>query len=123
MASSTQDSPKMTLASVTTVPVVELPVQGGRSRRTWLVRWLLAGGAVAVLAVATLAMLPHLTGFANSETASNALTAPITRSNLAVTVTENGDVESASNIDVKCRIPGGSTIVWIIKDGTTVSEG
>jgi multidrug efflux pump subunit AcrA (membrane-fusion protein) len=42
---------------------------------------------------------------------------------LLVTVTEDGNVESASNVDVKCQVAGGSAILWIVADGTEVAAG
>ncbi|MCH2212700.1 MAG: HlyD family efflux transporter periplasmic adaptor subunit [Fuerstiella sp.] len=47
----------------------------------------------------------------------------VARDDILVTVNEDGNVESADNIDVKCSISGGSTILWIIEDGTTVKAG
>ena len=37
-------------------------------------------------------------------------------------VTEDGNIESASNIDVKCEVLGGSTILWIVEDGKRVEK-
>src|SRR5262245_35527359 len=45
------------------------------------------------------------------------------RNPLQVIVTAEGNVESASNIEVKCRVAGGSTILWIVEDGKIVDEG
>ncbi|MCA9264435.1 MAG: HlyD family efflux transporter periplasmic adaptor subunit [Planctomycetales bacterium] len=42
---------------------------------------------------------------------------------LLITVTEDGNVESALNIDVKCQVAGGSSILWIVPDGTEVKKG
>jgi RND family efflux transporter MFP subunit len=47
----------------------------------------------------------------------------VRRETLRVTVTEDGNLESADNTEVKCEIPGGSTILKIIDEGTTVAEG
>jgi HlyD family secretion protein len=51
---------------------------------------------------------------------SKAMTHTVRRENLVVTVTDDGELQSASNVDVKCEISGGSTILWIIDDGTVV---
>jgi multidrug resistance efflux pump len=48
---------------------------------------------------------------------------PVVRGMLLVTVTEDGNLESASNVDVKCQVLGGSTILWIVPDGSTVKKG
>lgn len=50
-------------------------------------------------------------------------TTTVREGSLKVTVTENGSVESASNFEVKCQVQGGSTILWIIADGTQVTKG
>ena len=47
----------------------------------------------------------------------------VRKETLRVTVTEDGNLESADNTEVKCEIPGGSTILKIIDEGTTVDEG
>jgi HlyD family secretion protein len=51
---------------------------------------------------------------------TKAMTHKVSRENLVVTVTDDGELQSASNVDVKCEISGGSTILWIIDDGTVV---
>ena len=52
---------------------------------------------------------------------NKAMTHTVRRENLVVTVNDDGELKSASNVDVKCEIPGGSTILWIIPDGTVVT--
>lgn len=47
----------------------------------------------------------------------------VQRERLLVTVTEDGNLESASNINVMCEIPGGSSILTIVADGTMVTKG
>lgn len=42
---------------------------------------------------------------------------------LRVTVNDDGNVESAANVDLKCQVQGGSQILWIIPQGTEVKEG
>ena len=52
-----------------------------------------------------------------------ALTHTVSRGQLLITVTEDGNVESASNDDVKCQVAGGATILWIVEDGKEVEKG
>ena len=47
----------------------------------------------------------------------------VTPGDLLVTVTEDGTLESATNIDIRCEIAGGSTILWIVDDGAFVKKG
>ena len=47
----------------------------------------------------------------------------VTTDDLMVTVTEDGNLESASNIDIKNKVSGSTTILKIVADGTVVEEG
>ena len=40
-----------------------------------------------------------------------------------VTVTEDGTIESAENLQIKCEISGGTTILSLIEDGVEVEKG
>ena len=51
------------------------------------------------------------------------LTVPVERGDLAVTVVEDGQVESATNRDVKCDVPGPIRILELVADGTQVEKG
>ncbi len=54
---------------------------------------------------------------------SSILTAKVAREELLVTVVEDGNLESAANIDIKCEVAGGTSILWIVEDGTEVEKG
>lgn len=95
-------------------------------------RQLRSGNVVVLVVSVLLAMLaagayflgPQLIASidSGSDTAdTDGLTHKVRRENLVVTVTDDGELKSASNVDVKCEIPGGSTILWIIPDGTVVT--
>lgn len=60
--------------------------------------------------------------FADSETAP-AMTYTIQRSDLAVTITEQGLVESAENHEIKSKVRGWNTVLWIVDSGTFVEKG
>ena len=53
----------------------------------------------------------------------NMKTAPVRRGDLAVTVSEEGNLESAVNIDIKCEVTGGTAILSIVDDGQQVKKG
>jgi len=61
--------------------------------------------------------------FGSAEGERGALTYTVSRNPLVLTVNSEGNVESASNLEVKCRVAGGSTILWIVEDGKIVDEG
>ncbi|MCA9217405.1 MAG: TolC family protein [Planctomycetales bacterium] len=54
---------------------------------------------------------------------SQSSTYTVEEGELLVTVTEDGNVESANNIDIKCKVAGGSSILWIVEDGKEVKAG
>ena len=77
---------------------------------------LFVGGLIAtVVAVASWFVKP-------SEPIKH-LTHTVARGSLAVTVTENGAVESSNNKEIKCLVQGGSTVLWVIDTGTIVKPG
>lgn len=47
----------------------------------------------------------------------------VKKGNLVVTVTESGNLESAVNVDLKCEVEGGTTILEIATDGTQAKKG
>ena len=51
------------------------------------------------------------------------LTYTVSRGDIVVSVNEEGRLESANNTEIKCRVKGGSTILWIIDSGETVKKG
>ena len=77
----------------------------------------LIGGAIDFAAYGS----SNLMGTAEEE--SVVLTHRAARDNLLITVTEDGNVESGSNIDIKCQVAGGSSILWIVEDGKEVKTG
>lgn len=63
------------------------------------------------------------TGLGQTSEQSGILTYTASLNDILVTVTEDGNVESASNVDVKCEVAGGATILSIVEDGKIVEEG
>jgi multidrug efflux pump subunit AcrA (membrane-fusion protein) len=81
-------------------------------------------GGVFLCALAHLPGQSHLTPetfFNSGET--NFEVAHVRRGELFKTFAAEGDLESASNVEVACRVPGGSMILWVIPDGTPVNKG
>ncbi len=78
--------------------------------------------AIAVVAVvASAAVL--IPGAGSSQQIGPLLTHTITRGDLIVTVTEQGTLESADNTEIKCKVRGQNTIIWVIESGTEVKPG
>jgi HlyD family secretion protein len=85
----------------------------------WPKRTLLAISVVAVIASAA-ALIP---GADSSRQIGPELTHTITRGDLVVTVTEQGTLESAINTEIKCRVRGENTIIWVVESGAVVEPG
>lgn len=98
------------------------PPRRGRSRLWGRVGFFLA---LAGLGVGGFLARGHLAALVAGDKQDDALyqTQKVQRGLLRVTVTEDGNVESGSNIDVKCQVEGGSQILWIIPEGTVVKKG
>jgi len=51
------------------------------------------------------------------------LTHTIARGDLVVTVIEQGTLESSNNTEIKCKVRGYNTVIWVIEGGTEVKAG
>lgn len=90
----------------------------GRNVLTWPLRLLGAlafGGAICVSV--------YFYAGGSREVAAGVLTAAVQKAELLITVTEDGNVESANNIELKCKVPGPITILEIVPDGSHVKQG
>lgn len=83
-----------------------------------LVFVLAGGGAVAY---------PYVKPYISSDEEAAALDAmpsvSVAQSDLVISVTEEGSLVSAENVDIACGVAGGATIVSLVDDGAQVTEG
>jgi HlyD family secretion protein len=77
---------------------------------------------IGLLSAAVWGSGQYFGSFSSTKTDS-VLTHTVGRGELLVTVTEDGNLESASNLDIKCQVAGGSSILWIVPDGSEVKAG
>jgi len=95
-----------------------------RSRRRWIV-W----GAVFLLLLGlgytlqSAGLIPVGGGDSQAKFIGPVQTEKVRKGLLRVAVNDDGNVESAANVDLKCQVQGGSQILWIIPQGTEVKEG
>ena len=85
----------------------------------WFKSATLVVGLVAILGSVTTYFSGKMAGGVNESV----MTYTVQRGDLAVTVTENGTLESSNNKEIKCFVKGGSTVLWVIETGTTVKSG
>jgi RND family efflux transporter MFP subunit len=93
------------------------------TRRRWVVVALIA---LALGGVAK-AKKSKPTGSAGVTVEAASLVAPVTEGPFVREVTERGEVQSSSNVEVRCMVPsrgsGGVTILQIVPEGKYVKEG
>jgi multidrug resistance efflux pump len=94
------------------------PVDSPRPARWWK-RGLVILLIVIVIAIAA----PLMVASFKTEESGPKLTHSITRGNLRVTVTEQGTLESSNNTEIKCKVRGAATVLWVIEAGTVVKPG
>ncbi len=85
--------------------------------------WALLLVVLALVGVGAFFVLPALSSSMRKTTDTKILTHEIQSEDLLITVTEEGNVESAQNVEVKCQVAGGSSILRIVDDGKQVKEG
>lgn len=82
--------------------------------------------------IAALLVVVAITGFGittwsgsteNQEGSEIRLFHTIGRGDLPVTVTERGTLQSAENTEIKCKVRGQNTIIWVIPSGSVVEAG
>lgn len=102
----------------TSQPAAEVP----RRRRRGVPRWLMVA-LVSLVAAILIATTVGSRLLSDTSGPGNFLTEKARKADLIVSITEDGTLESSHNTDIKCEVQGGSTILWIIPDGTDVKKG
>ena len=109
-------------AAVQGIETAELTAAPQRRRRR-VPRWLTLLVVFAILAGLGVAAVMNRDLLLPAAAPSQILTEKVRRADLIVSITEDGNVESTHNTDIKCEVQGGSTILWIITDGVQVKKG
>jgi HlyD family secretion protein len=94
------------------------PRRNGGGWMTWLISFF---GVLGVLGVGYFLYVRY--GTEGTDGPSKVLTTTVKKGDLLITVTEDGNVESAKNIELKCKVPGSNTILEIVPDGSHVKKG
>lgn len=97
------------------------PARKGRRWTIWLVSLVLI--LVLGYSLQSLGLVPFGSRDAQATFIGPVQTEKVRKGLLRVTVNDDGNVESAANVDLKCQVQGGSQILWIIPQGTEVKEG
>ena len=104
-------------------PPIRAQAQSAPSRRAgrrgrWIGPIALAG---LLFAAATFSALRLGWGAGHGE--SDAEIVRVRRGDVLKTLVVEGSVESVRNVEVKCELAGGGTLLWVIPDGTRVQQG
>ncbi len=85
-------------------------------------RWKRGLLVISVVAVLTSAVV-LIPGAMSPRESGPTLTHTIARGDLVVSVTEQGTLESSNNLEIKCKVRGYNTVIWVIEVGTEVKAG
>lgn len=82
-------------------------------------------GLISLVVLAILVSAATLLPSARSLNASDGprLTHTIDRGELLVTVTEQGTLESSENTEIKCKVRGRNTVIFVVNSGSYVEPG
>ncbi|MEI8319089.1 MAG: efflux RND transporter periplasmic adaptor subunit, partial [Planctomycetia bacterium] len=86
--------------------------------RTLITLAVLGGGAAGAPWV-----LAHIGRGSNANPLAALPAHIVEHGDLTISVTEDGSMVSDENVDVVCGVAGGATIIWLIDDGSRVTEG
>jgi len=80
-------------------------------------------GSLAAVAAVVAFMTLGTSLLSSSTPTGRVLTERARRTDMIISIAEDGTLQSSHNVDIKCEVQGGSTILWIIPDGTEVRKG
>ena len=85
-------------------------------------RWklTLTAGLMIIAAAIAFTLWPKKS---NSAVGGTRLTHTVRRGDLEVTVREAGILESGENTEIKCKVRGQNTVIWVVEGGTEVKQG
>lgn len=124
---------KQTLSSGESLTAMPSPASGGTqpesiddgetspssSRGRWIRRSVIGVGMIAAVASAG-AIIPATLSMPSDD---SMMTHSIGRSDLSVSVIEQGTLESSENTEVVCKVRGFNTVTWVIENGSIVNAG
>jgi len=112
------------IAGILGDPVADQPGVDTGGRR-WRFPWksLLMLGILAGAAAASPWVLAHIGPRGSANPLAKIPSHTVERGELLISVTEDGSMVSDENVDIVCGVAGGATIVWLIEDGSRVTEG
>lgn len=90
-----------------------------RQSASWWTRGTIAFGSIGLM-ILLVFLLQQSFGKA---TIDNGMTHKISRSDLTVTIVEQGTLESSNNTEVKSKVRGFNTVTWVVEVGTIVKKG
>jgi HlyD family secretion protein len=107
------------IAAILDGPPVAEPAAG--RKMPWRLFAILA--AAGGLAAAAPAILARLDSGAVRDPFANQPSHTVARQNLTISVTESATLSSDENIDIRCEVRGGSTVIELVADGSQVKAG
>jgi len=100
------------------LPEVQSPGEF-RQSASWWTRGTIAFGSIGLLILLAFLFQQSF----GDATIDNGMTHKISRGDLAVTIVEQGTLESSNNTEVKSKVRGFNTVTWVVEVGTIVKKG
>ena len=100
------------------LPEVQSPGEF-RQSASWWTRGTIAFGSIGLLILLAFLLQQSF----GDATIDNGMTHKISRGDLAVTIVEQGTLESSNNTEVKSKVRGFNTVTWVVEVGTIVKKG
>lgn len=111
--------PANAIAAILDAPPAAEPAAGGRMPWRRLAILAAAGGLMAAMP----AILARFDSGAARDPFANHPSHTVARQDLTISVTETATLSSDENIDIRCEVRGGSTVLELVADGSQVKVG
>ena len=92
-----------------------------RKNRSWGLKFVFLSALLGIIWIGVRTYSEAGTSQATSY--KEVLTHTVGRQNLSVSITEQGTLESRENVEVKNKVRGENTVIWVVENGAEVKKG
>ena len=92
-----------------------------RKNRSWGLKFVFLSALLGIIWIGVRTYSEAGTSQATSY--KEVLTHTVGRQNLSVSITEQGTLESRENVEVKNKVRGDNTVIWVVENGAEVKKG
>ena len=92
-----------------------------RKKRSWLLKLVILTALLGIIFIGVRTYSEA--GSSQVSTYTEILTHTVARQDLTVSITEQGTLESRENVEVKNKVRGDNTVIWVVENGSEVEKG